>query len=163
MTKNLKYKNITISGLPGVGCSTLGKALAEVLDWDYFSGGDFMRDYAIRKGLFNKNNKLHHDATVYSEEFDKKVDFGMRKTLRKEEGKILDSWLSGFMAQNLSGILKILLFCSKDAIRIDRIANRDDISISQAKEHLFERQEKNIQKWRRMYTVSYTHLTLPTN
>lgn len=151
--KNLKtqYQNITISGLPGAGSSTLGKSLAKILKWDYFSGGDFMRAYAIKKGLFNGQQKVHHDATVYSDEFDKKIDFGMRETLKTKKGKILDSWLSGFMAQDVSGVLKILVYCPEDAIRIDRLVNRDGLTVTQAKKHLFSRQEKNITKWRRIY------------
>ena len=96
-TKQLKYKNVTISGLPGAGSSTLGKALARVLGWEYFSGGDFMRVYAVEQGLFDGKNKAHHDAMVYSDDFDRRVDFGMRETVQKKSGKILDSWLSGFM------------------------------------------------------------------
>jgi cytidylate kinase len=151
MKQNLKYKNITISGLPGAGSSTLGKALANVLNWDYFSGGDFMRQYAIKKGLFDKNNKTHHDATVYADAFDRHVDSRMRKTLKTKSGKILESWISSFMAQGIEGVLKILVFCSDDAIRVDRIVNRDNLTINQAKKHLFEREEKNLEKWRRMY------------
>jgi len=148
---DLKYQNITISGLPAAGSSTLGRALAKTLGWDYFSGGDFMRAYAIKKGLFDKNNHFHHDATVYSDDFDKKVDFGMRQTLKKKKGKILDSWLSGFMAQNIKGVLKVLVYCSDDAIRVDRLVNRDNLTIDEAKKHIFAREEKNLKKWQRMY------------
>jgi cytidylate kinase len=148
---NLKYKNITISGLPAAGSSTLGKALAEVLRWKYFSGGDFMRAYAIKKGLFDKKNSFHHDATVYSDEFDKKVDYGMRETLRISRKQILDSWLSGFVAQGIPGVLKILTFCSRDAVRVDRLVNRDDLTVDKAKKHIFVREDKNVKKWQRLY------------
>lgn len=151
MTKNLKYKNLTISGLPGAGSSTLGIALVKVLGWKYFSGGDFMRSYAIKKDLFDPKNKSHHPATVYSDDFDRQVDFGMRNDLKTKNNQILDSWLSGFMAQEVEETLKILIFCSKDSIRVDRITNRDNITIREAKQHIFERERKNVQKWRRMY------------
>jgi CMP/dCMP kinase len=155
MANKLKYKNITISGLPGAGSSTLSRGLAQVLGWKYFSGGDFMRAWAIGKGLFNKNNKTHHDATVYNEEFDRKVDYGMRKTLKQKKHKIFDSWLSGFMAQGVGGVLKILVFCSRDEVRVDRIVNRDNITVKEAKKHIFEREAKNLGKWRRMYELEW--------
>ncbi|OGD54124.1 hypothetical protein A3J78_02505 [Candidatus Beckwithbacteria bacterium RBG_13_35_6] len=151
MKQNLRYKNITISGLPATGSSTLGKALAKVLDWEYFSGGDFMRAYAIKEGLFDKNNTFHHDATVYSDDFDREVDFGMRQTLSRSRGRILDSWLSGFMAQGVQGVLKILTFCSDNAIRIDRLVNRDNLTVDVVKMHIFERQDKNLKKFSRLY------------
>jgi cytidylate kinase len=148
---NLKYRNITISSLPGAGSTTLSKKLARFLNWEYWSGGDYMRNYAIKKDLFDKSNKLHHDATVYADEFDRQVDNGMRESLRKDSGRVLDSWLSGFMAQGIPGILKVLVYCSDDAVRVDRVTNRDGVDIQKAKEHIFEREEKNLKKWQRMY------------
>ncbi len=151
----VSYRNITISGLPGVGSSTLGKLLRDKLGWDYFSGGEFMRAYAIEKGLFDPNQTSHHDATVYSEDFDRQVDYGMREKMMKEDQRIYDSWLSGFLAQGVDGVLKVLLICSDDAVRVDRVANRDGISISEAKKHVFEREKKNLVKWQRMYAKEW--------
>lgn len=153
--KQLKFKNITISGLPGAGSSTLGKGLGKELNWKYFSGGDFMRRYAIEKGLFDKNCQLHHKATVYGDDFDRKVDFGMRESFEKETKKIYDAWLAGFVAQGVKGVLKVLLYCSSDEVRVDRIVNRDKISVEEAKKHIFEREEQNIQKWTRMYAKEW--------
>jgi len=153
--KKLKFKNITISGLPGSGSSTLGRGLSEVLGWEYFSGGDFMRSYAIKKGLFDAENRVHHAATVYGNEFDREVDYGMRKRLKEEEGKILDSWLSGFVAQKVSGVLKVLAYCTNDDIRVDRLVNRDKVSVEEAKKHIFEREKKNLTKWTKMYKAEW--------
>lgn len=162
MTKNqparlpgLKYRNITISGIPGAGSTTLAKALSKVLGWKYFSGGDYLRAYAIKKGAFDPKNQLHHDQSILEDASDLEVDFGMRKTLQTETASILDSWLSGFMAQGVEGTLKILVFCSDPALRVDRIANRDNITISQAKTHIFEREEKNLTKWRHLYAKQW--------
>lgn len=151
---NLKYDNITISGGVAVGTSTLAQNLKPYLkppDWKYFSGGEFMRDYAIKKGLIPKNAKVHHKADVYSDEFDKKVDFGMRERLQKEKRIILESWLSGFMAKDISNCLRVLLICSNEAIRVDRVVNRDNISIDEAKKFIKEREEVNFRKWERLY------------
>ncbi|MGI5827694.1 MAG: AAA family ATPase [Patescibacteria group bacterium] len=153
--KNLRYRNITVSGLPGAGSSTLAKTLAKTLGWDYFSGGDFMRAYAIEQGLFDRNNKLHHDATVYSDDFDRKVDYQTRKSLKEKDHRVIDAWLSGFMAQGIPGTLKILVVCSDDPIRVDRLVNRDNISVADAKKHIFEREQKNLEKWQKMYAKEW--------
>ncbi len=110
-----------------------------------------MRAYAIKQGLFDNNSKVHHLATIYSDDFDKQVDYGMRKTLKTKRENILDSWLSGFVAQSVRGTLKILTTCDNNAVRVDRIVNRDNLTIGEAKKHIFEREEKNTTKWRRMY------------
>ena len=157
-----KYLNVTISGLPGAGSSTLGKALSKVLCWRYFCGGDFMREYATNKGLFNKNNKVHHDATIYGESFDRQVDFGMRQALKTNSRQILESWLSSFMAQGIKGTLKILVYCSDDAVRVDRIVNRDNITVKKAKHHIFEREKKNVEKWKAVYQHQWQEWVVDT-
>jgi cytidylate kinase len=148
------YRNLTISGLPGSGSTTLLSMLKDELKldgWRGFSGGEFMRAYAEEKGLFNADQSVHHDASHYEDDFDRQVDMGMREKLQSEEMWILESWLSGFMAQQVPGVLKVLMICSENAVRVDRIVNRDDISVDAAKKHLHERYENNYTKWKRMY------------
>lgn len=145
------YRNISVSGLPGAGSTTLGKHLAEQLHFKYYSGGDFMRAYAIEKGYFDPKKTVHHSATVYPDDFDRQVDYGVRERMGNSEGCVYESWLSGFLAQQVPGTFKILVYCSDDAVRVDRIANRDDITIQEAKEHIFAREEKNLAKWVAMY------------
>lgn len=151
----MPYHNITVSGLPGCGSTTLLSALKEHLKfegWTGFSGGEFMRAYALEQGLLDpESGKLHHAATAYSDDFDREVDYGMRQRLQTGEGWILESWLSGFLAQGVPSTLKVLLLCSDDSVRIDRIVNRDEVSVEAAKSHIQERTTKNVEKWRRMY------------
>lgn len=154
----MKYHNITISGLPGSGSTTLLKRLKEELEasgWQGFSGGEFMRAYAQAKGLFQEKGGLHHDASHYEDDFDRQIDYGMRERLSTEEKWILESWISGFMAQQLPGVLKVLLTCSEDAVRVDRIVNRDQVSVQEAKENIQNRVRNNVTKWRRMYAQEW--------
>ena len=149
-----KYKNVTISGLPGGGSTTLLNELREGLKfdgWTGFSGGEFMRAYAAEKGLFDASKKLHHDATVYSDDFDRQVDMGIREKLELENHWIIESWLSGFLAQQVPGVLKVLVICSEFSVRVDRIVNRDGITVDEAKHHLHDRYRTNLEKWSRMY------------
>ncbi|OGV90961.1 hypothetical protein A3A66_03560 [Microgenomates group bacterium RIFCSPLOWO2_01_FULL_46_13] len=151
ITKNLKYNNLLISGLPGSGTTTLLRLLEKTLGWPGYSGGEFMLAYAQEKGLFPKDVTTHHDATVYPEDFDRRVDYGVREKLRKLKYRIYESWLAGFLAQGIPGVLKILLVCSDDAVRVDRIVNRDRITVLQAKDHIGGREERNRRKWTKMY------------
>ncbi len=149
------YKNITISGLPGSGTTTLLNLLKEELKfegWTGFSGGQFMREYAVEKGLYEDANKIHHDAMAYGEEFDRQIDLGIREKLQTQEKWIIESWLSGFMAQGLPQVLKILVVCSEDAVRVDRIVNRDGVLVEEAKQHISQRYQTNLQKWSKMYS-----------
>ncbi len=152
--KKYKYKNITISGLPGSGNTTLLNNLREVLKfdgWKGFSGGEFMRAYAIEKGLLSPDSKMHHDPTIYGENFDREVDFGIREKLKTEQHWIIESKLSGFMAQGIDGVLKVLIYCSDESVRIDRIVNRDQVTPAQAKANFEERLQIYKTKWADMY------------
>lgn len=162
-----KYKNITISGLPGSGSTTLLKMLKEnelmkFAGWRGFNGGEFMRAYAKEKGLFKEKAGLHHSATDYEDDFDRKVDYGMREKLQKESGWILESWLSGFMAQGVEGTLKILMICSDKAVKVDRIVNRDGVTADEAIHHMHERYLNNLGKWQRMYKDEWNEWVVET-
>jgi cytidylate kinase len=148
------YNNIAISGLPGSGSTTLLKLLKEELDldgWRGYSGGEFMRAYAAEKGLFDDSQKLHHKATHYEDDFDRKIDMGVREKLQTQKKWLIESWLAGFLAQQVDSTLKVLIMCSDDAVRIDRIVNRDEVNVTEAKHHIKERYQENLAKWSRMY------------
>lgn len=149
-----KYRNITISGLPGSGSTTLLNQLKQTLQfdgWKGFSGGEFMRAYAEEKGLFNEKGNLHHDSSHYEDDFDYKIDMGMREKLTTEDHWIIESWLSGFLAQGVPGVLKVLMVCSDPAIKVDRIVNRDDVTAKEALDNMHKRYNANYSKWSRMY------------
>ncbi len=153
---NYKFDNISISGLAGTGSTTLLNLLKDYLKfdgWSGFSGGEFMRAYSLEKGLIKYNR--HHDASVYGADFDRQIDYGMRDKFQKEKKWIIEAWLSGFMAQKISRTLKVLVICSNNSVRIDRIVNRDQISVHQAKINILKRAEINMKKWSQMYAKEW--------
>jgi cytidylate kinase len=149
--KKLNYKNITISGLPGTGTTTLLRLVEKKLGWKGYSGGEFMREYALEKGIFKPSGGMHHSAADYEDEFDRKIDYGVREKLEKKTGGIYEAWLTGFLAQGIEGTLKVLLICSDDGVRVDRVVNRDQITVLEAKDHIMTREEQNRRKWTRVY------------
>jgi len=158
MKKKYSCKNVTISGLPGSGTTTLLQLLKIELKfdgWTGYSGGEFMRQYAVEKGLYDNKQKIHHDAMAYGENFDRQIDLGIRENLQSKEKWIIESWLSGFMAQGLPDVLKILVTCPDDSVRIDRIVNRDEVTVEEAKRHLQQRYEVNLKKWSNMYAEQW--------
>ena len=146
-----KYRNVTISGLPGTGTTTLLHLLEERTEWKGYSGGEFMRAYAEEKGYYSKDNNTHHDATVYPNDFDRQIDYGVREKLQNGSEHIYEAWLSGFLAQGIPGVLKVLLVCSDDAVRVDRVVNRDQVTVADALAHIREREVNNREKWQKMY------------
>lgn len=156
-THSLKYSSVAISGRPGAGRSTLLKNLKEIvgpLGWETFSGGDFSRKFAIDAGKHDAKDAKHHLATDYSDDIDHQIDAAMRKKLFDPNTHVVvESWIAGWNMRGLSHVLKVLLMC-EDALRIDRVVNRDNLTVEGAKKHLREREDTNIDKWKRMYRVT---------
>jgi cytidylate kinase len=152
-----KYSSVAISGRPGAGRSTLLRNLTPIvqpLGWEIFSGGDWARQFAIGTGKHDPKDPKHHLATDYGDEVDHQIDAAMRKKLSDPNMHVaVESWIAGWNMRGLSHVLKVLLMCD-DALRIDRVFNRDTISVEEAKQHLRGREEKNLAKWKRMYGVT---------
>ncbi|MCX8008626.1 MAG: cytidylate kinase family protein [Patescibacteria group bacterium] len=155
--KQLKYSSIAISGPPGAGRSTLLKNLKPILEplgWEVFSGGDWARQFAIASGNHDPNDPRHHKATDYGDEIDHQIDGAMRQKLSDPNVHVVvESWIAGWNMRGLSHVLKVLLLCD-EALRIDRVVNRDNLTVEEAKIHLREREKVNVEKWQRMYGVS---------
>lgn len=151
-----KYASVAISGRPGAGRSTLLKNLRPYLEqfgWEFFSGGDWSRQFSIRQGKHDPKDPTHHLATDYGDDVDHQIDDALREKMSKPETHMaVESWIAGWNARGLPHVLKVLLMCD-DSLRIDRIVNRDNTTVEEAKEHLRLREESNIGKWKRMYGV----------
>ena len=139
-------RNITVSGRIASGATTLAQHIAAHLDWKLMDGGKLFREFT----------KDHGYASERSDQFDLDYEEKVKHLLKTENHNIVQSHLAGFDAQDIEGILKILVVCEdngedKADIRIDRLANRDAFPVDQAKHEVFEREEQNLAKWRRMY------------
>lgn len=141
------FRNVTISGRIAVGTSTLAKNLRDTLGWKYINTGEIQRQYDREHNV--KENE--HGALLRPDHHEKEIDDMTKNMLKNESNVIYEAWLSGFMSQGIEGVLKVLVICSNDAIRIDRVVNRDNISIHEAKQFLKQREEENIVKWKKLY------------
>ncbi|NJL95343.1 MAG: AAA family ATPase [Anaerolineae bacterium] len=144
------YTNIAISGLAGTGSTTLLRKLRAALEpqgWRGYSGGEFMKQYVPQ----GSQEGGHHSATAYSPDIDRQVDMGIRSQLATEHHLIVESWLAGFLAQGIPQVLKVLVTCSDDLDRAQRLAKRDDMSPEQAFVKAYQRLDDNMARWSQLY------------
>jgi len=142
-----KYRLITISGKIAVGTTTLTKKLVDTLDWKHINIGAIQRKYDRKLQLHE--NKV--GALSRTDEHEKEIDAITQQLLKTEKEIIYEGWLTGFFARNYKDVLKVLLVCSLDDIRVDRVANRDNVTVDQAKNWIKQREKENINKWKRLY------------
>lgn len=143
---------ITVSGRIASGSTTLGHKLASILGWRHIEGGDVF--WEVVRSKLNLESK---DTGLRPDKEDEDFDSSLKKILNQSKNLILETKLAGFNAQGISGVFRIAVVCEdeegrdKTEIRIDRLINREKISIEQAKEEVVEREKHDIEKWRRMY------------
>lgn len=144
-------KNITVSGRIGTGKSTFSKHLAESLGWSVLDGGKIFRKLAkdLKISIVNKSQ--------IPDEIDIAFEERIKNMLINEKNHVIQSHLAGFVAQGIKETYKILVVCEdengedKTDIRIDRLMNRDLLSVEEAKHDLHKREEEHLIKFRRLY------------
>jgi len=142
-----KYRLITISGKIAVGTTTLTKNLILVLGWKHINFGALQREYD-RKNNINENRQ---GAIARPDDHEKEMEAMGDKILKNEGHIIYEAWLSGFLARDYKDVLRVLLVCTHDDIRVDRVVNRDNITISEAKKWMEQRETENTKKWQKLY------------
>jgi len=142
---------ITVSGRIASGSTTLAQHLSERLNWRYLEGGEIFWE-AVRKkmGLSEKDTNLRPDQE------DELFDAKLKQVLKEDKNIVLETKLAGFNAQGVDGVFKILIVCEREGedqprIRIDRLINREGITVEEAKEEVLHREMGDIEKWRRLY------------
>lgn len=143
----LKYRAITISGLVCTGTSTLSRLLSEKLGWDRSSTGEMFRQYCVEHDIPLEQAGLRPDSVTLE------IDGMVKKRLMEDKNLVMEGWLTGFLAREMKDVFRILLVCD-DALRIDRLVNRDAMPVEEAKIHIETRERENLKKWQRIYQVS---------
>jgi len=152
----MKYSKITISGKICTGKTTLLKDLQKELNWPTFLTGKYFRNFV------NKENLNLERVEEQNQKLTKEIDFKVRDLLHKNGNLIVDGWMSGIIAGNLPGILKILLVCEDD-IRYQRFAKRENISIKEAKKRVDERQNNWFKKMEVIHKINSKEFIDPKN
>ncbi|RJQ38393.1 hypothetical protein C4559_01205 [Candidatus Microgenomates bacterium] len=159
MEKPVELENIriiTVSGRIASGATTLAEQVSKILGWKHIEGGEIFWE-AVRKrmGLEPKDTNLRPDDE------DKLFDEQLKKTLKEDKHIVLETKLAGYNAQGIEGVFKILVVCDDNngvdqaRIRIDRLINREKLSIDEAKKEVVEREKNDIEKWRRIYAKDH--------
>jgi len=141
------YTKVTISGKICTGKSSLFRELQKKLNWPTFSTGAYFREYA-------KSHTISLNiAEEQNEYLTHKVDEMVKEMVKKPGNLLLDSWLAGIMAEGVDDVLKILLV-TDDSMRFKRFAEREHVSIEEAKAEVLLRDKSWFEKVRQIYNRS---------
>ncbi len=144
---------ITVSGPAGSGKSTLAEALATALSYEHLSGGDIFRSIADERDLtpLELNRRAEEDDQI-----DRDLDRRLRTTAREQDNLVLESRLAGWMAGEYAD-LRLWLDGPLD-VRAERIAEREEKSVEQAREETQARAESEALRYEEYYGIDIDDL-----
>jgi len=144
---------ITISGPPGSGKSTLSKMLSVKLGLELISMGDIFRKLASDRCM-----SLDEFGTLAkcNDEIDRKLDEEQKKVAKEKDNIILEGRLSGFLVE---ADLKVWLKAPLE-IRAERIAKRENKSVSSAIKETSEREECERVRYLNYYDIDIRDLSV---
>jgi cytidylate kinase len=143
---------ITVSGRIGAGSTSLARHLSVALGWKHIEGGEVFWE-AIRK----KMNVPTKDTKLRPDEEDMLFEKKQKEILHNEKHIVLETKLSAFCAQGIPNVFKVAVVCEaltgedQPQIRIDRLVNREQMPVEDAKAEVLEREVNDLTKWRRLY------------
>ena len=146
---------LTVSGPPGSGKSTTAAAIADRLDLEHVSGGDIFRSLAEERNLTlaELNRQAEEDAAI-----DRDLDERLRAAAVERDDIVLESRLSGWLAGE-HATLRIWLHAPLE-IRAQRIADRENKSVDQAREETQVREQSERERYREYYDIEIKDLSI---
>lgn len=142
-----RYRNIVVSGKIATGTSTLARNLQKTLGWEYVNAGEIQRKY----DRDHNRKEYEHGSTMRPDQHEREIEEMTKSMLTERDHIIYEAWLAGYIVRDMKDALKVLLICSNEAVRIDRVAFRDSLTIDEAKKYIKQREQENIAKWKALY------------
>lgn len=143
---------VTIDGTSGAGKGTLAKHIAEKLGVPHYSAGDFFRSLAEDKGM---------SVEELSEKANKTTDIEVdQRTLEKglNESCVIDGRLPSWVLGSFSD-LRIFLTADIES-RAKRVAGRENLDFSDAKERTEQRDHDNKKRYSDYYGIDTEELEI---
>lgn len=141
---------ITIFGAEGTGKSTISKLLARELGYESLSSGGMMRETAKEYGMdiYEFGRYLQDNLDI-----DRALDQKIATYGQKNESFVFESRLAWHW---IPDAFHIVLRASED-VRMSRIAQRESMSLDQARDMTLERETTNIAR----YALLYPEISFP--
>jgi len=153
---------ITISGHPGSGTSTLVESICVAKEWNSLNGGEIFRQEAK-----NRNLSLSEFGKLCSDDLsiDRSLDDILKSKMTESDGpEVMESRLSGWWAHLLELDCVRLWLDVNESVRAERVVSREGISLEDAISNNRKRSEIDLLRYDELYGLNpedstpYTHV-----
>lgn len=153
---------ILVCGFTASGKSQVARHLAKKLNFKFIHTSHILKQIATDKEINHEKTKSNNgwyeksgfDAVRKEDlSIDKKLDSYLLKILKAEKNIVLDSWTMPFLFKRKKEVLRIWLSATKKE-RLRREMLRNNISLSLAKKLLKEKDDFNINHFKKIYGFS---------
>ncbi len=148
---------ITLSGALGSGKSTVAKLVAQKLDLNHYSTGDFMREIALKRKvtLLELGKLAETDPSVDKELDQRQISLG-----KEEDNFIIDARLGWhFIPDSIKVFLNV---ADREAARRIFAEKRKDekynITLKATLKNIKQREESEIKRYQQYYGINYFDL-----
>jgi predicted cytidylate kinase len=159
----VQFHAFTLSGEVGSGKSSIARQFGELLPgWRLVNTGQRFRDFCASKGM-----SIQEVANL-PDEVHEEFDMAQRDLLEGEKDIIVEGRLAGWLSRDFDWVFRIWCYAPVD-VRAHRLMTREGISYEHAMADLHERDEGDLLKYRRIYTLedyrlpAFYHLHLDTS
>lgn len=142
---------VTVSGLVGVGSSTVAEILSEELGLEHVSSGQFFRRKAEEKGMklteFFEKHREPEDAPDPDLMWDRRA---LNLAYTKDD-LILEGRMTGPLLCDIAEA-RVLVVCDEE-VASERLADREGMDLEEAGKKLRKRNSQDIKTYRRKYGI----------
>jgi cytidylate kinase len=137
---------ITIGGLAGSGTSTTARILSDKMEIPYVSTGDIFRQMARERSMELLEFSKFAEGNV---KIDQEIDQRQAQMAAESQDLIVEGRLSAYFVE---ADLKVWCIAPLD-IRTQRISQREDKNLSQAREEIIIREKSEVQRYHEIYQI----------
>ncbi len=143
---------VTISGPIGSGKSSVGKKLASLLGYEFYSGGTFFRQLASQHGMtledFNTYAEKHKEIDLQQD--DLILDF-----MQSHDNVVVESRLVGWLCFS-NNVESFRIFLDAPfTVRALRVSGRENIDHEIVRRRVHEREASELKRYRDFYDLDY--------
>jgi cytidylate kinase len=148
---------ITVSGLPGSGTTTLSRLLSEYYELELISSGEIFRKMAKERGMSLAAFGALAEKDPY---IDLDIDLNQKSIIHTQGNIILESRLAGHMAEGVPNVLKIWIKAPL-LTRVKRIQRREkSTSFDDELGKTVEREKSEALRYQNYYGIDITDLSI---